>query len=148
MVRFSTPLSFSFLVSSCIRAIITSLSSLTVKAYWKWTTNKQQIIHRNVQDDHIKMTGSLRLFLLYYTGILGSLSDNDGDGYENVTWKAKWRCFKFYRAYFISFNSSNLGIFFPELSSKGWIEVHKKRRKSSPCVHVLPQNVKLGIFAS
>ena len=38
-----------------------------------------------MQDDHIKMTGSLRLFLLYYTGILGSLSDNDGDDYENVT---------------------------------------------------------------
>ena len=48
------------------------------------------------------------LFLAYK----GSLSYHDGDGYENVTWKVKSRCFKLYPAYSISFNSSNVGNFF------------------------------------
>ena len=39
---------------------------------------------------------------------LGSLSNDDG---ENVTKKVNSRCFKLYRAYSISFNSSNVGIF-------------------------------------
>ena len=39
--------------------------------------------------------------------ILGSLNNNDGDGYEKV----KSRCFKLYCAYSISFNSSNVGHF-------------------------------------
>ena len=42
---------------------------------------------------------------------LGSLSNDngDGDGYENVTSKVNSRCFQLYRAYSISFNSSNVG---------------------------------------
>ena len=42
---------------------------------------------------------------------IGSLSNNDGDGYENVTQKVKPRCFKLHPAYSISFNSSNVGNF-------------------------------------
>ena len=37
------------------------------------------------------------------------ISNNDGDGYENVTYKVNSRCLKRYRAYSISFNSSNVG---------------------------------------
>ena len=44
--------------------------------------------------------------------ILGSLSNNDGKGYENVTQKVKSRCFKLYRFYSISFNLSNVGNLF------------------------------------
>ena len=40
-----------------------------------------------------------------------TLSNNDGDGYENVTQKVKSRYFKIYRAYSNSFNSSNFGKF-------------------------------------
>ena len=29
----------------------------------------------------------------------GRLTDNDGDGYDNVTYKVKSRCLKLYRAY-------------------------------------------------
>ena len=37
--------------------------------------------------------------------------DGDGDGYENVTEKANSCSFKLYRAYYISFNLSNVHFF-------------------------------------
>ena len=43
--------------------------------------------------------------------LLGSLTKNDRDGFENVNWKVKSRCFKVFRAYSILFNSSNVGNF-------------------------------------
>ena len=43
--------------------------------------------------------------------LLGSLSNDAGDGYENVTEKANSRSFKLYRAYYISFNLSNVKFF-------------------------------------
>ena len=56
---------------------------------------------------------------------LGSLSNNAGDGYENVT-----RRFKLYRAHSIVFNSSNVGEFL-EFNSKGlylsWVKEKKIR---------------------
>ena len=62
---------------------------------------------------------------------LGSLS-NDGDGYENVTQKLNSRCFKFYRAYSISFNSSNGGhFFFLELNTKRFYQRCGKEKESS-----------------
>ena len=42
---------------------------------------------------------------------IGSLRNDDGDGYENVTEKVNLRCFKLYRAYSIPFNVSNVGKF-------------------------------------
>ena len=53
---------------------------------------------------------SIELFTLKKA--IGSLSNKDGDGYENVTQKVNSRSFKLYRAYFISFNSSNVGKLF------------------------------------
>ena len=44
--------------------------------------------------------------------LIGSLNNNDGDGYENVISKVRSRCFKLYCAYSVSFSSSNLGNFF------------------------------------
>ena len=58
-----------------------------------------------------------------------SLSNNDFDGYENVTWKVKSRCFKFYRAYSISFNSSIVGNFFWSWILKDCIKVQEKKKK-------------------
>ena len=52
---------------------------------------------------------SLRLHTVLFVVLVGSLSNDDGDGYENVTGKVNSRCLKLYRAYFISFNSSNVG---------------------------------------
>ena len=52
---------------------------------------------------------------------INTVSNNDGDGYESVNLKVKSRCFKLYhvyRAYSISYNSSNLGSFCLELNSK------------------------------
>ena len=40
---------------------------------------------------------------------LKQLCNNEGNGYENVTWKVNSRCFKVYRTYSISFSSSNVG---------------------------------------
>ena len=42
-------------------------------------------------------------------GLIGSfINNNDGKGFENVTKTVKSRCFKLYRAYSISFTSSNV----------------------------------------
>ena len=60
----------------------------------------------------------------------GSLSNNDSDGYENVTWKVKPCCFKLYRAYSISFNSSNVGNFFLELNSRRLYQSSGKEKES------------------
>ena len=49
---------------------------------------------------------------------LKNLSNNDGDDYENVTQNGNLSFFKPYRAYSISFNSSNVANFFLELNSK------------------------------
>ena len=64
----------------------------------------------------------------------GSLSNIDSDGYENVTYKVKSRCFKLYIAYSTSFNSSNVGNFY-----WSWILTEFRERKSNslPCVHDL-----------
>ena len=47
-----------------------------------------------------------------------SLSNDDGDGYENVTQKVNLRCLKLNRPYSISFNSSNFGVEFERIVSK------------------------------
>ena len=54
----------------------------------------------------------------FWEQILGSLRKNDGDGYATSLKKVKSRCFKLYRAYSISFNSSNVGNFFLDLNFK------------------------------
>ena len=56
-------------------------------------------------------------WLLLVSSSLGSLSNNDGDGNENVTLKGNSRCFKLYRADYISIKSSNVGHVL-ELNSK------------------------------
>ena len=50
--------------------------------------------------------------------LIGSLRNNDGDAYENVTWKVNSGFFKLNHAYSVSFNPSNFGNFFLELDSK------------------------------
>ena len=60
---------------------------------------------------------------------LGSFSNNEGDGYENFTLKVNSRCFKLYRAYSISFNSSNVGNVFWSLILKDCIEFHEKKKE-------------------
>ena len=79
---------------------------------------------------------------------LGSLSNDngDGDGYENVTSKVNSRCFQLYRAYSISFNSSNVGIFFWRWILKDCIKVQEKKKKAIVLCSRPLQNVKLGIF--
>ena len=66
-----------------------------------------------------------------------SLSNDDGDGYENVTYKVNSRCFEHYRAYSISFSSSNLSIFFWSWILKYCSKVQEKKRKVVVFVHVL-----------
>ena len=68
-------------------------------------------------------------------------------GYENVTKKVNSRYFKLYRAYFISFNSSNVGEFFWSFILKDSIEVQEKKNKVVLCSRT-PENVKLGCFTS
>ena len=46
------------------------------------------------------------------SSLLGSVSNKDGDRYENVTQKVGSRCFNLNRAYSVSFISSNVGGFF------------------------------------
>ena len=46
--------------------------------------------------------------------IIESLSKEDGNGIQNVTQKVNSRCFKLHSSYCNSFNSSNVGVFFPK----------------------------------
>ena len=71
-----------------------------------------------------------------------SLSDNDGDGYENDTLKVNSPCFKLYRAYSISFISSNVGNIFLSWILKDCIKIQEKKQKvvvlfSSPQFHAV-----------
>ena len=68
-------------------------------------------------------------WLLLVSSSLGSLSNNDGDGYENVTLKVNSRCFKLYRAYYISIKSSNVGHVL-ELNSKRLFRSSGKQKES------------------
>ena len=72
--------------------------------------------------------------------LVGSLSNNDGHGYENVPQKMKSCCIKLYRAYSTSFNSSNVGNLF--WSWNFWKTVAKCRKgeRKSLCLRS-PQNV-------
>ena len=54
-------------------------------------------------------SSTMRPIKVTVTALIGSLSNNDGDGCENVTKKVNLRCFKRYPAYSISFTSSNVG---------------------------------------
>ena len=87
--------------------------------------------------------------LVAFSSLRGSLSNKDGDGYENVTYKAKSRCFKLYRTYYsISFNSSNALNFFWSWILKECNEVQEKKNKVVLLCSRPPQYVKLGSFTS
>ena len=65
-----------------------------------------------------------------YSHILGSFSNNDGDGYEDVTWKMKSRWFKLYaliQPRSVRQIMSNAGSFFRELNSKDGSEKESRR---------------------
>ena len=66
-------------------------------------------------------------WLLLVSSSLGSLSNNDGDG--DVTLKGNSRCFKLYRAYYISIKSSNVGHVL-ELNSKRLFRSSGKEKES------------------
>ena len=64
--------------------------------------------------------------------IIESLNNENGNGIENVTHKVSSRGFKLHRSYCNSFNSSNVGVFFPRVEYyKGRIYVHKRKRNLS-----------------
>ena len=70
----------------------------------------------------------------------GSLRNDDaGDGYENVTLKVNLLCLKLYRAYSISFNSSNVGNSFWNWILKDYNKVLEKKRK---LLSLLPSSTK------
>ena len=76
---------------------------------------------------------------------MGSLSDNDGDGYERVTEKVNSRYFKLYRAYSTSFNSSNVGECYWIWILKDSIRWKEKKKKVVLLCSRPPENVKLGM---
>ena len=89
------------------------------------------------------MNSVIYTWLLLVSSSLGSLSNNDGDGYENVTLKVNSRCFKLYRAYYISIKSSNVGHVL-ELNSKRLFRSSGKE-KESRCV-VITSSTKREIW--
>ena len=56
------------------------------------------------------------------------ISNNDDDGYENVTQKVNSRCFKLYRAYSILFTLSNFGKCFWIWILKDCSKVQEKKK--------------------
>ena len=83
------------------------------------------------------MNSVIYTWLLLVSSSLGSLSNNDGDGdgYENVTLKGNSRCFKLYRANYISIKSSNVGHVL-ELNSKRPVW-YSGKEKESRCVVIM-----------
>ena len=67
--------------------------------------------------------------------VWGSLTNNDGNVYKNVTRKVNSRYFKLYRAYSISFNSSNDSEFFWSWILKDCFKVQGKKNKVVVFVH-------------
>ena len=59
------------------------------------------------------------------SSLLGSVSNKDGDRYENVTQKVGSRCFNLNRAYSVSFISSNVGGFFGSWILENCIKVRQ-----------------------
>ena len=62
--------------------------------------------------------------------IIESLSNEDGNGIENVTQKVNSRRFKLHRSYCNSFNSSNVGVFFQELNSIKDVSMFTKTKRN------------------
>ena len=62
--------------------------------------------------------------------ITESLSNEDGNGIENVTQKVNSRRFKLHRSYCNSFNSSNVGVFFQELNSIKDVSMFTKTKRN------------------
>ena len=89
---------------------------------------------------------SLRLHTVLFFVLVGSLSNDNGDGYQNVTGKVNSRCFKLYRPYFISFNSSNVGKCLWSWILKDCIKVPEKENKIVVLCSRPRQNVKSGVF--
>ena len=74
--------------------------------------------------------------------LMEGLSNNHGDGYENVTQTLNSRCLKRYRAYSISFNLS-----YVRLNSEGLYQSSGKEKKEVVVLCSRPQqNVKVGTF--
>ena len=85
----------------------------------------------------------------FWEQILGSLSRNDGDGYENVSLKVKSRCFKNVTALIPSRSIRQmLAIFVWIWILKIFIKVQEKKTKVVVVCSRPPQNVKFGIFTS
>ena len=89
---------------------------------------------------------SLRLHTVLFVVLVGSLSNDDGDGYENVTGKVNSRWLNLYRVYFISFNSSNVGKCLWSWILKDCIKVQGKENKIVVLCSRPQQNVKSGVF--
>ena len=75
-----------------------------------------------------------------------NLSNNNSDGYENVTSKVNSPYFKLYRTYSNSFNSSNVGKFFSSWILKDCIKVQEKKKKVVLLCSSPRQNVKIRHF--
>ena len=85
----------------------------------------------------------------FWEQILGSLSRNDGDGYENVSLKVKSRCFKNVIALIPSRSIRQmLAIFVWIWILKIFIKVQEKKTKVVVVCSRPPQNVKFGILTS
>ena len=111
------------------------------------TTHHHYHGHRHCHHHHniivINIVIVIVTIRLSSSSLLRSLNNDDGDGYENVTYKVKSRCFKLYRAYSISFNSSNVGKFFWSWILKDCIKVYEKKKES--CCLVFPSSTKRAI---
>ena len=63
--------------------------------------------------------------------IIESLSNEDGNGIENVTQKVNSRRFKLHRSYCNSFNSSNVGVFFSRVEFYKGLYLSSQKEKET-----------------
>ena len=128
--------------------IVNTVERSTLKRSWKWLELVPTLCKRDFEDGKESAWAKLAFVKTgIITGeLIGSLRNNGGDGYKNVTFKVKSRCFKLYRAYSISFISSNVGKIFWSWILIDCIKVQEKKKKVVVLCSRPPKNVKLGTF--
>ena len=118
-----------------------------VKTYWKvW-----EFLHRYMHKSRIFHSHNALKQFQCFKKRKGSLSNNDGQRLRKRHTdfkKVNWRCLQLYRAYSISFNSSNVGKFFWSWILKDCIKVKGKKEKVVVLCSRPRRNVKLATFTS
>ena len=111
------------------------VNSLLTETSWSWSITFFSLFtcasYLGLPNGPLSVKGKLNRWFSrdVMAAILGSLSNNDGDGQENVSFKVCSCWFKLYRVYSISLYSSDVGESFWSWVLKDCIRVQEKKKR-------------------